>query len=170
MLFAVEMSVETIALLTTTIGGGVSVVFWQMLRAKDELAADLRIQVKDLKEDNKSHRQIGDEAVTALETVANQKRAADGKPPFKALASVVPEENSPVSEEQQRAADLQTSRAKLVAAKLILELPPREPGTPETAEERTVRIDAEKHGTSSEYEPVNLQHKPADAAPHDFIG
>lgn len=70
----------------------------------------------------KSYEEIGTEAVGHLESLAPKK----AQKPVKPLARVVPEHNSPTSMSQKDVADLQTLRARLVAATLELGLPPRQ--------------------------------------------
>jgi hypothetical protein len=67
-----------------------------------------------------SYRQMANDAVSKLEIAAARDRATRGDAPYVPLAPVVPEHNSPVSPGQQEAADVQTMRARLVAASLDL--------------------------------------------------
>jgi hypothetical protein len=63
-----------------------------------------------------SCRQIAEIAVTELERVANEARAARGEGPFEVIAAVVPEHQSPTTERQRITAEIATLRARLVAA------------------------------------------------------
>lgn len=82
-------------------------------------------ELADMKEQRDSFREIGAEATDKLVLVSIEKAKRDGKTIIPALAAVVPEHNSPTTQKQQEAAELQTMRAKLTAATLQLGLPPR---------------------------------------------
>jgi hypothetical protein len=68
-----------------------------------------------------SCRQIAEIAVTELERVANEARAARGEGPFEVIAAVIPEHQSPTTERQRITAEIATLRARLVAARRNLE-------------------------------------------------
>jgi hypothetical protein len=120
----VQVSVETVAAVIVALASAISVLFWKLLATKD---AQISWQAEQLK----TYKEMFGEAVDALEKAANDKRVADGKKPFKPLAAVVPEHHSEVTAEQQALADMQTDRARLTAASLILELPPRTADRPQ---------------------------------------
>lgn len=66
---------------------------------------------------------VADSAVLGLEQVANEKLASEGKDPFPRLANVVPEHHSPATQTAIDEAAYQTIMARLVAARVILNLP-----------------------------------------------
>lgn len=104
-----------VAALTSTIG----VLFRLLLAAKDA-------QLKTAESHGQSYRQMALEAVANLEMAVNERRATVGKSGFTVIAPVVPEHSSPTTQLQEDTADIQTLRARLVAASLHLELPARE--------------------------------------------
>lgn len=118
---------------------------------------EMQTRLADEKSQKESYKSIAKDSMTIVETITNEKLTNEGKPPLVALANVVPEHKSPVTAEAQAAADLQTQRAKLVAATLILGLPPRESGEPETAAERVTRQAAEGRGSADT--PVAMENK-----------
>lgn len=66
---------------------------------------------------------IADSAVQGLEDAANAQRAKDGLEPFPKIAPVKPEHHSPATDAQITDAHYQTLLARLVAARLLLNLP-----------------------------------------------
>ena len=72
-----------------------------------------------------SYRSMADEAVKQLEDAANTDRATHGLDPLEVLAAVVPEHNSPVTEQQAETAAVATMRARLTAASLSLGVGPK---------------------------------------------
>jgi hypothetical protein len=72
-----------------------------------------------------SFREISHEAVAAVETVAKMTSVNPDVPLVPAIAAVVPEHNSPTTVKQVEDAELQTLRARLVAATLATGLPAR---------------------------------------------
>lgn len=119
----------------------------QQAQAEKQAAEFIR-QLNEKENETKSYKEISIEVTRHIETLANAKRAAEGKPPFKPVAPVVAEHSSPMTDEQKRAAELQTIRAQVVAASLILDLPAREQAPDETAEQRVERLVKEKLAVS----------------------
>ncbi len=109
--------------LVISLAGVVSLLFKLLLLAKDD-------RMKDIKSERDSYKEIAEEAVAKMEKVANERLKLAGQPHFTPLAPVVPEHNSPTTEAQQEAADLQTMRARLVASDLILGFPARKAAPP----------------------------------------
>jgi Flp pilus assembly protein TadB len=134
-----EMSTQEWAFVLI-LAGAVATVFKLLMASKDaQLAAQAtqyEARLKDLDSQRKSYKEIAEEAVLIVESKVNQRLDAAGHPATKVLASVVPEHSSPVSVEQQATADLQTLRARITAATLASDLPPREAGRPETSPEK----------------------------------
>jgi hypothetical protein len=112
--------------LVSALTGAVVFMFRQLNEANDQ-------RLRDRTSERDSYKEIANEAMAALERRVNENLHTAGKQPFTAIAPVVPEHNSPVSEKQQQTADLQTLRARLTAATLALGMPARESGVPETA-------------------------------------
>lgn len=101
-------------------------------------------RIRYLEQRGDSLRGIADTALDALEDAAKKKLADEGKPAVVPVAAVIAERRSPVTKEEKEAAELATSRARLVAASLALDLPPREPGVPETDDQRVDRLAMER--------------------------
>lgn len=124
-----------IGALMTALAGAVAVVFKLLIKSKDDqlamAAAAAEKRLRDEESQKKSYKEIAEEAVAMAELRVNRERGAAGRSAAKTVAPVVPEHSSPVSQEQQKTADLQTLRARVTAAGLDLKLPPREPGPPE---------------------------------------
>lgn len=81
-----------------------------------------------LQADRDSWKHMAEEGVEDLEKVAKRERARNGHGPVKKaipVAAVVPEASSPPTKQQKETAEVQTMRARLVAAKLDLGLPKR---------------------------------------------
>jgi len=102
------------------------------------------VRIKDLEDKYHSQQEISLQAVTLLEDKVNTKLVAAGKKPFIPIANVIAERHSPVTKEAQETADITSLRARLTAAALALDIPPREPGVPETDDQRTERESKEK--------------------------
>lgn len=114
MLADVTFTTETLAvvgLLLAPLLSAIGVLFYKLVAA--------------IQEDRDNWKQMAGEAVGDLEKAARQHLRLTGRKPVKALAPVVPEHSSPATKSQKRAAELQTTRAHLVAAKLALGLEPR---------------------------------------------
>jgi len=89
---------------------------------------------QQLKDTNASLKEIATEAVTNLELARDVKLQAEGRSKPAPVAPVIPEHNSPTTRRQRQTAELQTLRARLVAATLGLDLPARE-ASPDAVEE-----------------------------------
>jgi hypothetical protein len=111
---------------------------WLSLATGEHLSRESQA-VADVEAENRSYRQIADEAVTRLEAQAAGHVAERGQPLVAILAPVVPEHQSPPTLRQQATADLQTMRARLVAATLALGQPPRAAGPPSDVPEDVER-------------------------------
>jgi len=105
------------------LSGAVGIIFKLLIESYKSRIASVESEAKSWKE-------MYAEAIDVVESKVNEKRADSGKQPFTVIAPIVPEHSSPVTEEQQKTADLQTARARLTAATLALGLPAREAGTP----------------------------------------
>lgn len=66
---------------------------------------------------------VADSAVKGLEDAANAQRAREGLADFPAIAPVEPEHHSAITDQQRADAAYQTLKARLVAARLLLNLP-----------------------------------------------
>ena len=66
---------------------------------------------------------ITDSAVEGLEDLANAHLAKEGKEPFTPMAPVTPEHQSPITAGQEHDAFYRTLKARVVAARLLLDLP-----------------------------------------------
>lgn len=124
--FSTEAIVVASALLVG-LSGAVVVIFKMLIAAKDE-------QLKDSESRAQSYKEMAEEAIKNLEAKVNELRSASGRPNFPVVPDVVPEHNSPTSPKQQATADLQTLRARLVAATVQLGLPAREAAPPVAGE------------------------------------
>lgn len=125
-----------------------------------EIVADQRSQlaqrdarIASLERRGDSLKQITEEALATVEEMAKQKAAAEGKVIATPLVPVIPERNSPVTKEEIEAAELATVRGRMVAASVALGLPAREPGVPETDDERKLRLLAERQKNAQAVEP-----------------
>lgn len=74
-------------------------------------------------DDIKRLEDVAASAVKGLEDVAAAQLAKEGKEPFTPIAPVKPEHHSPSTEDQQEQAKYQTLLARVVAVRLLLELP-----------------------------------------------
>lgn len=117
-LFAdVTFSTEGIVVITGLLGAlaaAIGVLWRQVMRAKDEKAEIFK--------------SLAEEAVASVESAGNTERKRKGLPARKRKADVVPESNSPPTEEQKETADAATLRARLVAARKDLGIKPRKAG------------------------------------------
>lgn len=132
-----------------------SIVEWQQLLKEQKAMAQAvsdrqESRIKDLEGQKKSYKEMAEEAIEVSEREVNAKRSSEGKKPFPPIANVVAEHHSPVTIEQQEAADLQTARARITAVKVALDLPPRQAGEPETDEQRADRLAKEKTTPASD--------------------
>lgn len=136
MIAQVVVSTEVAIGLAVTIVGSITgalVFVFKMLISSYEKQLAVLITDRD------NWKQVSGEAVGNLRKAANAKRVRDGKEPYEDLADVIPEHNSPVTEEQRQTAELATVRAALVAATKDLNLPPREVSVSEKAVEVVVK-------------------------------
>src|SRR5678816_2719478 len=118
----VSFSTEAMAIIGamgTGLVGTIAMLFKQLMASKEK-------QLVDMTSARDSFKEMANESVSNLEVIANRGREQRGEPPFKLIAPVVPEHQSPVKEAQKQTAELQSLRARLVAATLNLELPARE--------------------------------------------
>lgn len=104
--------------LLTALASAVAVLFKLVISGKDQ-------QIKDAQSERDSYKEISLEAVDRIEKVAHKEKITV---PY--VAPVVPEHSSPTTSKQQDSANLQTLRARLVAATLQLGQPPREASPP----------------------------------------
>lgn len=79
--------------------------------------------MQSLESQKASYKEMTKEAIANLEMVVTSKGK---KTKIPLIVPVVPEHNSPISQEQLDTAEMQTARARLVAATLALDLPTRE--------------------------------------------
>jgi hypothetical protein len=105
---------------------GCSVMDWRaerkqmnLLIIEDEAAHAVAVHAD--RADRESYHQMATEAIATLERVAGHTAAADAVPD---LAPVVPEHHSLSTEQQVETARIATLRARLVAAKLEMGVPP----------------------------------------------
>jgi hypothetical protein len=90
----------------------------QTIKALDERVSVLSSRVT-------SFEQISMEALRILDDVASKTLGEDRKPLLQIVAPVVPEHSSPPTREEIDTARLATARARLTAASLALDIPPR---------------------------------------------
>jgi hypothetical protein len=140
-----------------------------VIAAKDaQYAAVLAVkdaQFASVMRDRDAYRTLGNQAVQAIESTVNVERNKQGKPPFDQVAPVVPEHHSPVTQEQQDAADFATTRARLTAATLnlgmpVLEAPPPVAGGPVSVHEAPAPAEPVAEGGV-----VGVHEAPAPAEP-----
>lgn len=131
-------------------------------KAQDKMESMYETQLRDEKARNKVLKKMSDEAVDAVEAAAAEMVAREGHTPVRPVAPVVAPHDSPVTEEAQALADLQTNQARLVAAKLALGLEPVEAGVLETGEQREARVGAEVKTTPPPYVPDQILDSIAD--------
>lgn len=112
-------SMVVVGTLLAALTGAVSLLFRQLIATKDDA-------LKAMTSQRDSYREMADEAIKNLEKAVNDGLKLSGRPPFAVVPPVVPEHSSPTTERQQDVADMQTMRARLVAATLALRLPARE--------------------------------------------
>jgi len=110
--------------LLTALAGAVALLFRQLIASKDA-------ELKAANSRADSYYEMAEEAIANLESAVNEKRALQGLPVSPVVPAVIAEHNSPTTLAQQRTADLQTMRARLVAATAALGLPAREAAAPE---------------------------------------
>ena len=81
---------------------------------------DEKKRTEDMRERAINWERLGKQSAILLENRVNDERAARGEPPFPVVAAVKPEHQSPPTEDQRAAADLQTWKARVVRAALEL--------------------------------------------------
>lgn len=127
----VSFSTEALTIIGTMGAGmiaAITMLFKLLMASKDKALVDMT-SARD------SFKEIADESVTSVESIVNRMRAEKGEEEFKPMKAIVPEHASPIKQSQQDTADLQTMRARLVAATLNLHLPAREASRPATPTE-----------------------------------
>lgn len=123
--FSTEGIVVISALLSALVGALVFIFKLLMQSQNDKF----ELAIKQSEDARKSYKQIAEEAVAVAE-----KRIGSKVPP---VAAVVSEHNSPPTEEQKAAAELQTLRARVTAVTKAAGLPPRTSGEPGEETEST---------------------------------
>lgn len=103
--------------LASVLIAGIVGLFWLYTR-------NLLSQIAELKSENASFENMLKQNLFAAETAVNRNLTLQGKPPFEALAPVVPEHSSPITVKQSRTANLATYRARTVRVRKLLDLPP----------------------------------------------
>jgi len=126
MLADILISTETMAVFGVVVGSLVGAITFLFTTLMTVRAAELTA----MKSDRDSWREMAEELGVNIEKAVNRHRASKGLPAFTAMAPVVPEHSSPVTDKQQQAADIGTMRARLVAATKELGLEPRESAPP----------------------------------------
>ncbi len=116
--------IGVVTLLLGAVAGALVFIFRLLLKAKDE-------QIAREREDTKDYRAIAVDAAKALAVATDRVQLAPGRQNVPALAPVIPERHSEVTEEQIDTANKATLRAVVTAATLKLGLPPRTIEEPE---------------------------------------
>jgi len=136
--------------------GGVIAFLFRMIISEKDAKAKLIVEEKDrliadLISERKTNKEIRDDAVKALLQQANWNRAQIGQPPIVVEPPVIPLSNSPSTEKQRDAADVQTAMATLAKLKREMGLEPKEepehavePGTPQTTPQTTLKEDIKR--------------------------
>ena len=162
MIFA-EFDVGTMLTYAAVLLGGagtvIGVLFKLLISAKDE-ASKLRDAEKDrliadLVSERKANKEIRDEAIKSALEQANYNRQRDGKPPVVIVPPVIPLSNSPSTQAQRDAADIQTAMATLAEIKRISGQAPR--AEPEHAEEPAVPPQVLSSLTSAGLQTANIR-------------
>lgn len=107
--------------LLTFLAGAIGYIFRLLMQANDAL-----VKLAAEKSQTKSFKDMLEDAMLILET----RNAAKGIVAPKPLVAVVPQSNSPPTEEQKATAEIATAQARMTAIKLAMGLPAREVGTP----------------------------------------
>ena len=113
-----DQQIQLILIFTSVAGAVATLAMWHSRRGRDQ-------DLQDLRGERNSWRSIANTAVENIEKAVNRLRSAEGKGDFEAVAPVVPEHSSAVTELQQETADVATLRARLVAATAAFGLEPR---------------------------------------------
>jgi len=127
----ISFSTEALAIIGGLGSGLVTAViflFKALMVAKEK-------QLADMTSSRESYKEMAAESIANIEVAVNRVRELNGEQKFKPLAPVVAEHRSPTGEVQKQQAELQTMRARLVAATLNLDIPPRPASRPATAAE-----------------------------------
>jgi hypothetical protein len=129
-----QSAVVIISMMLTALVGTITVLFRVLMQAKD---AQTELLLKnnealnaELKKQNDMFKSMAVVAIANLEAAANIARQKAGQPPIERIAAVIPESNSPPSQEQIDEAERVTLRARLTAATMALNLPARAAGDP----------------------------------------
>jgi hypothetical protein len=107
-----------ISTLITVLSGACYTVFHLLMKSKDDYADFLKSQIV-------GYQQMITELTTAAESDVNRKLSEKGLPTVKPLADVVPEHNSPTTDQARMVAEMQSHRARVTAITLAFGLPPR---------------------------------------------
>jgi len=110
-----------IALLTGSLVTAVLGLHRLLIAAKDE-------RIKDAESQRDIYLGMLREAIAIVESMAQTRARESGLKVPDPLAPVIPEHSSPASARQRQTAEMATLRARLVAASLLLGLPPRGDG------------------------------------------
>ncbi len=110
--------ITVIGILLGSVVTALVAVFKLLMSARDSQLAD-----RTAERDN--YRSVAADAVRMMEAAVTKQRAAEGLPPIKPLAAVLPEHQSPVSEAEETTAHQATLRAAVTAAGLELGVPSR---------------------------------------------
>jgi hypothetical protein len=117
----VHFGTGEIAVITTLLGAVVaalSIIFKLLMAAKDAALVDCKAE-----RDN--YRSVANDAVRIMQAAMAKQREAQGEPPIKVIAPVLPEHQSPVTPAEQETAHQATLRAAVTAAALELGVPAR---------------------------------------------
>lgn len=116
-----DAAIGIITALLVALSGAIAVLFRMVIANYDSQLTYWRSKELNWQE-------MTERAVSGMENEVNRKRVIAGKQPFPVLAAVLPEHSSPVTQAQKHAADLETMKARLVAAELSLDIELEEKG------------------------------------------
>jgi hypothetical protein len=109
-------AVTLISVLMVSLAGAVSVLFKLLMLAKDASYADALktrdARILDLEHERDAYKEACKDAMAAAEMAVDKLRGKSGLRPLASIPDVIPEHYSPVTKEQQDAADLATLRAQ----------------------------------------------------------
>jgi hypothetical protein len=118
-----------IGILMSALAGAIGILWKKNDAGHERELTDVKLQrdkeLADMKAQRDSYKEIGHEAVTNLGLVRALHPEAIVPTMIPRLVPVIPEHNSPTTQVQRDAAELQTMRAQLVAETLRLGLPAR---------------------------------------------
>ena len=164
MLFAETDTGTMLAYAIVLLGGAgtvIGILFRLLITEKDAKAKLIEEEkdriIADLVSERKSNKEIRDEAVKSALQQANWIRAQQGQPPIIVEPPVIPLSNSPSTEKQRDAADMQTAMATLAKVKREMGQEPRP--EPEHAAESGVAA------TQPETSPVTTLKEDIKAIP-----